>query len=361
MTTRDGSGPQAGVTENQIRRALRRARDGASVNVEEATALLAARGPALTDLMASAARTRDAGLAGAGRPGVVTYSPKVFVPVTRLCRDRCHYCTFAVAPARLRSEGLSPFLTADEVLDLCRRGAALGVKEALFTLGDRPEDRWPEAREWLAEITRRLAAGMGLGPRMLPMTEDEVTSYVLTVSGSLLHFQEFHVGRRSRDEVRNLTYRGIDTARPAPGVLAAVTAADLVVIAPSNPLASVAPILALPGVTDALRATAAPVVAVTPVVTGVPITDPGEQHRADTRAGLLRSVGLSHSATSAAVLLREVADAFVLDVADEIERDAIAGLGLDVLVADTLGPGIATAARAVLDYRRVSEPSEERQ
>jgi LPPG:FO 2-phospho-L-lactate transferase len=213
----------------------------------------------------------------------------------------------------------------------------------------------------LAEITRRLAAGMGLGVRILPMTEDEVTSYVLTVSGSLLHFQEFHVGRRSRDEVRNLTYRGIDTARPAPGVLAAVTAADLVVIAPSNPLASVAPILALPGVTDALRATAAPVVAVTPVVTGVPITDPGEQHRADTRAGLLRSVGLSHSATSAAVLLREVADAFVLDVADEIERDAIAGLGLDVLVADTLGPGIATAARAVLDYRRVSEPSEERQ
>ncbi|HVE26684.1 MAG TPA: 2-phospho-L-lactate transferase CofD family protein, partial [Sporichthya sp.] len=124
----------------------------------------------------------------------------------------------------------------------------------------------------LAEITRRLAAGMGLGVRILPMTEDEVTSYVLTVSGSLLHFQEFHVGRRSRDEVRNLTYRGIDTARPAPGVLAAVTAADLVVIAPSNPLASVAPILALPGVADALRATAAPVVAVTPVVTGVPIT-----------------------------------------------------------------------------------------
>lgn len=213
----------------------------------------------------------------------------------------------------------------------------------------------------LAEVTRRLAAGMGLGPRILPMTEDEVTSYVLTVSGSLLHFQEFHVARRSRDEVRNLTYRGIDTARPAPGVLPAIAAADLVVIAPSNPLASVAPILALPGVADALCSTAAPVVAVTPVVTGVPITDPGEQHRADTRAGLLRSVGLSHTATSAAVLVREVADAFVLDVADEIERDAIAGLGLDVLVADTLGAGIATAARAVLDYRRVSEPSEERQ
>jgi LPPG:FO 2-phospho-L-lactate transferase len=212
----------------------------------------------------------------------------------------------------------------------------------------------------LAEATRRLAAGMGLGVRVLPMTEDEVTSYVLTVSGSLLHFQEFHVARGSRDEVRNLTYRGIDTARPAPGVLDAVLAAELVVIAPSNPLASVAPILALPGVVDALRTTPAPVLAVTPVVTGVPITDPGEQHRADTRAGLLRSVGLSHTATSAAVLVREVADAFVLDAADEIEREAIESLGLNVLVADTLGNGISRAARAVLDYRRVSEPSEER-
>ena len=210
----------------------------------------------------------------------------------------------------------------------------------------------------LAEVTRRLAAAMGLGVRVLPMTEDEVTSHVLTVTGSLLHFQEFHVARRSRDEVRNLTYRGIDTARPAPGVLDAIAAAELVVVAPSNPLASVAPILALPGVTEALGA--APVIAVTPVVTGVPITDPGEQHRADTRAALLRSVGLSHTATSAAVLLRDVADAFVLDVADEIERDAIADLGMDVLVADTLGTGIAGAAREVLDYRRVVEPSEER-
>ena len=210
----------------------------------------------------------------------------------------------------------------------------------------------------LAEITARLATRMGLGMRVLPMTEDEVTSYVLTVSGSLLHFQEFHVARRSRDEVRNLTYRGIDAARPAPGVLAAIVAAQLVVIAPSNPLASVAPILALPGVTEALQATNAPVVAVTPIVSGVPIADPGEQHRADTRAGLLRSAGLSHTATSAALLLRDVADAFVLDVADEIERESIAGLGLDVLVADTLSAGIEAAARTVLDYRRV--PSQDR-
>ncbi|MGQ0630630.1 MAG: bifunctional FO biosynthesis protein CofGH [Sporichthyaceae bacterium] len=132
-----------------IRRALRRARDGATLNPVEASALLAARGDDLRDLMATAARVRDAGLLAAGRPGVITYSPKVFVPVTRLCRDRCHYCTFVTTPAKLRAGGHEPFLSGDEVVALCKDGAALGCKEALFTLGDQPEDRWPAAREWL--------------------------------------------------------------------------------------------------------------------------------------------------------------------------------------------------------------------
>jgi FO synthase len=107
--------------------------------------LLGARGDDLDDLLASAARVRDQGLAAAGRPGVVTYSRKVFIPLTRLCRDRCHYCTFATTPNRVDA----PFLSPDQVLAIAEQGAALGCKEALFTLGDRPEDRWPAAREWL--------------------------------------------------------------------------------------------------------------------------------------------------------------------------------------------------------------------
>jgi len=75
----------------------------------------------------------------------------VFIPLTRLCRDRCHYCTFATSPAVLRGQGHGMFMEADEVLDVARAGAALGCKEALFTLGDRPEERWPAAREWLDE------------------------------------------------------------------------------------------------------------------------------------------------------------------------------------------------------------------
>jgi FO synthase len=128
-----------------MRRALARARDGKPLDLDEATVLLAARGQDLTALCEAAARVRDAGLLAAGRPGVVTFSKKVFVPLTRLCRDRCHYCTFATVPGRLPA----PYLEVDEVLEIARAGADLGCKEALFTLGDRPEDRWPQAREWL--------------------------------------------------------------------------------------------------------------------------------------------------------------------------------------------------------------------
>ncbi|MFJ8695613.1 bifunctional FO biosynthesis protein CofGH [Streptomyces roseolilacinus] len=144
-STGTGSRP----TDNAMRRALRRARDGVALDVTEAAVLLRARGADLDQLAASAARVRDAGLAEAGRPGVITYSRSVFVPLTRLCRDTCHYCTFATAPGKLRRAGHGMFLSMDEVLDIARKGAALGCKEALITLGDKPEDRWPQAREWL--------------------------------------------------------------------------------------------------------------------------------------------------------------------------------------------------------------------
>ncbi|MEU6426028.1 bifunctional FO biosynthesis protein CofGH [Microbispora sp. NPDC046973] len=132
-------------SDSGTRRALARARDGKTLDLGEAAILLRARGDDLDALLAHASRVRDAGLEAAGRPGVITYSRKVFIPLTRLCRDRCGYCTFATAPHKLPSAFLSP----DEVLEIARQGAAMGCKEALFTLGDRPEDRWHQAREWL--------------------------------------------------------------------------------------------------------------------------------------------------------------------------------------------------------------------
>ena len=143
--------PTAQANPAQIRRSLARAERGAALDLTEATALLAARGEQLDHLCAAAARVRDAGLRDAGRSAVVTYSPKVFIPVTRLCRDRCHYCTFVTTPGHLARAGEAPYLSPDEILDIARQGAELGCLEALFTLGDRPEDRWPEARAWLDE------------------------------------------------------------------------------------------------------------------------------------------------------------------------------------------------------------------
>src|SRR6516225_4418459 len=140
------SGIGAGApTASAMRRTLARARDGKPLDVDEATVLLYARGEDLNRLLIYASRTRDAGLEAAKRPGVITYSRKVFIPLTRLCRDRCGYCTFATVPHRLDSLYLEP----DEVLAIARQGAELGCKEALFTLGDKPEDRWHQAREWL--------------------------------------------------------------------------------------------------------------------------------------------------------------------------------------------------------------------
>jgi len=127
---------------HQLRRALARARTGKPLSSEEAESLLGARGRALEDLMEIASRLRDL-----GHGTTVTYSRKVFVPLTMLCRDHCHYCTFAKPPARLES----PFLTPDEVVAIAEAGRRQECKEALFTLGDRPEDRYPVARDWLAE------------------------------------------------------------------------------------------------------------------------------------------------------------------------------------------------------------------
>ncbi|MEW6060051.1 MAG: bifunctional FO biosynthesis protein CofGH [Actinomycetota bacterium] len=130
------------VTSQQLRRALARAEAGKSLSVDEAEALLSARREDLRRLMGVASRLREL-----GHGATVTYSRKVFIPLTMLCRDRCHYCTYAKPPARLEQ----PFLTAEEIVAIAADGRKLGCKEALFTLGDRPEDRYEAARTWLDE------------------------------------------------------------------------------------------------------------------------------------------------------------------------------------------------------------------
>ncbi|MFF2631599.1 7,8-didemethyl-8-hydroxy-5-deazariboflavin synthase CofG [Microbacterium sp. NPDC058021] len=167
---------------------LARAEAGERLDAMDAEVLLHATGGAFERLLRAAGHARDAGLAASGRPGIITYSRKVFVPLTTLCRDRCHYCVFVDTPGQLAALHKPLFMTEAQVLAVVRQGQAHGCKEALLTLGDRPEERWPAARAWLDEhgyastldyvgaMARLITAETGLLAHLNPgvMTHDEL-------------------------------------------------------------------------------------------------------------------------------------------------------------------------------------------
>lgn len=174
-----------------IRGALAAAHERAPIGLDDVVALLSCSGEDLTELQSIAGAIRDEGLAAVGRSRQITYSRKVFIPLTRLCRDRCHYCTFVTVPGKLARAGEGLYLELDQVVDLARRGAELGCKEALFTLGDRPEDRWPQAGEWLAE-------------RGYSSTLDYVRAAAVAVLSETGLLPHLNPGVMSLDELRHL-------------------------------------------------------------------------------------------------------------------------------------------------------------
>ncbi|MGK3954097.1 7,8-didemethyl-8-hydroxy-5-deazariboflavin synthase CofG [Microbacterium sp. I2] len=168
--------------------ALARAAAGERLEAADAETLLGVSGADFEHLLELAGAVRDAGLAASGRPGILTYSRKVFVPLTTLCRDRCHYCVFVDTPGQLLKKHKPAYMSPEQVLAVVRQGQAMGCKEVLLTLGDRPEDRWPEARAWLDEhgfastldyvghIARLVTAETGLLAHLNPgvMSADEI-------------------------------------------------------------------------------------------------------------------------------------------------------------------------------------------
>ena len=229
----------------------------------------------------------------------------------------------------------------DETFRCMETVAGLG-SEPWFGLGDRDlathllRTGWLREGAGLGQVTARLAEAMGVQTTVLPMSEQEVATEVRVPNGDWLGYQDFLVRRAAREQAREVRWAGIEGAVPGPGVLEAITTAELVVLGPSNPVASMLPILSLPGVREALRATRAPVVAVTPVVAGVAIEDPGDAGRARCRAALLRSVGVEHRAGAVAGLYAELADRFVLDRADADQAEEVRAAGIDPIVAPTL-------------------------
>jgi LPPG:FO 2-phospho-L-lactate transferase len=222
--------------------------------------------------------------------------------------------------------------------DECMRWLVRLGGPAWFKLGDRDlalhirrtellRAGWPLSR--VADAFRR---ALGVAVRILPMSDEPVATYIDTPNGHI-HFENYLVERRAQDEVRGVVFRGAADARPAPGVLEAILEADAVLIAPSNPIVSVGTILAVPGVREALLATVAPVVAVSPIVGGAAIKGPA--------APLLRAAGYEVSARGVAACYQELADALVIDTVDAALADDIRALGLRVVVTDTIMRGPA--------------------
>jgi LPPG:FO 2-phospho-L-lactate transferase len=188
----------------------------------------------------------------------------------------------------------------------------------------------------LAMVTAGLASALGVTARVLPMTEQDVTTVIETADGRLLHYQEYLVREEGKPEPVRVRFDGLDRAAPAPGVLAAIFSADLIVLGPSNPVASMEPILGLPGVTEALRERRDRVTAVSPIVSGVPITEEGERRRAASRAALLTAAGVPPTAAGVAGLYRDICSRFVYDVADQREAAVIAAEGVEPVPAGLL-------------------------
>ncbi|HET7828784.1 MAG TPA: 2-phospho-L-lactate transferase [Candidatus Limnocylindrales bacterium] len=227
----------------------------------------------------------------------------------------------------------------------------LGVygEETWFSLGDRDlalhivRTARLKAGERLTDACLGAQRALGIAARVLPMSDDPVATEVRTADG-WLEFQEYFVHRRQEPEVLELRFAGIDAARTTPEVLDVLAEAEAVVIAPSNPLVSVAPILGVPGIREAIaaaRARGVPVAAVSPIIGGKALKGPADR--------MLAALGHESSALGVARLYAELADTFVLDTQDEAQAAEVEALSLRPVVTDTIMADDAARARLAGD------------
>lgn len=206
-------------------------------------------------------------------------------------------------------------------------------RERWFLLGDRDLAVHIHRTELLrqgktpSEVTDDLRRRLGLSVRIIPMSDQPVRTTIRTPDG-WLPFQEYFVRRRAQDEVLEIRYAGAESAQPAPGLLEAIAGASAVLISPSNPLVSVGTILALPGVRDALRATAARIVGVSPIVGGATIKGPADR--------MMRGLGMEVSAAGVARAYKDFLDVLVIDRQDAELAPRVEAEGVRAVVADTI-------------------------
>jgi LPPG:FO 2-phospho-L-lactate transferase len=179
----------------------------------------------------------------------------------------------------------------------------------------------------LTDAAESIRVALGVKSRILPMCDQPVPTIIDTPEGAL-HFQEYLVKRRAEPVVQRIRFDGVAAARPAPGVLEAIRDAGRILICPSNPLISIGPILAVPGVREALRARRKDVIAVCPIVGGKSLKGPSDK--------MLAQLGYEASAQGVAKLYSDFTGTFVIDPLDEPQADAIRALGMDVAVIPTV-------------------------
>ncbi len=220
----------------------------------------------------------------------------------------------------------------EESFDALAMISAYG-EDAWFKLGDRDlathvlRTQRLRAGKSLTEVTAALAGALGVRSSLLPMCDEPVATAVKTPEG-LLEFQEYFVRRGQRDEVLGVELRGIGEARVPDGVASALTAADAIVFCPSNPIVSIGPILAVPGMREALVSFSAPKVAVSPIVDGKALKGPADE--------MMRALGYEVSALGVAGMYEELATGFVIDRSDAEEGPEIETLGMRVLTTDAV-------------------------
>jgi LPPG:FO 2-phospho-L-lactate transferase len=231
----------------------------------------------------------------------------------------------------------------------CREVMATLGAPAWFSLGDRDlavhltRTAALRAGESLTAITARLATAFGVTSCVLPMSDQPVRTRVVTTEGPRL-FQEYFVRDRAMGDVVRVEYDGAPAARPAPGVREAIAGADLVVVCPSNPVTSVGPILAVPGISEALGSTRAPVVGVSPIIGGAPVSGPAGR--------LMQARGLEVSPLGVAAAYAPWLRALLIDDQDGGLADALARRGVRAVVTDVMMPDHAreqALARRVLE------------
>ena len=174
----------------------------------------------------------------------------------------------------------------------------------------------------LSDVTNRMRTHLAVKATILPMTDDTVETRVETVEGEL-SFQEYFVKRRWQPEVRKVFYAGIESSNPAPGVIAAIRDASQIIICPSNPVTSIGPILAVPGIRDAIRKAVAPVIGISPIIGDSAISGPAHK--------LMASQGLEASAFGVAKSFADLVDTFLIDGTDRKLYVKIEGLGVQVI------------------------------